>query len=500
MMAKCEALGIRFTGWRLFQTQCGGVDGHLMAVAPTGSGKTEASLLWAARNLSRQPGSKLLYLLPTMATSNAIYGRFTKIFGTKSVGLCHSTADLVLEQELDHDKARDVLLDRTFSRPVTVSTIDQFLTMGMNVGRWALKELNTALSLVVVDEVHAYDSWTLGLLVSSIHRLSQLGSRFLLMSATFPNALLKFLHKHLKNPAVVRDTELLSQARNRFRCIEGGIEEALSLTRALCHRGRRVLLVRNSVEACQQSARALEKLNPVCLHSRFIFRDRRDKEDGLDDIQLLVSTQVVEVSLDIDFDVLITENAPPDAVIQRAGRVNRRLQKANSEVIIFHHDDVSLKIYDSDGTGILDASWHAFQDRFDQRLTEEELLDLVEQVYGEPDFESQPSYLEAKSIHDRVLENKLGLLDSLFDEDDEGLRLSTRLFNEVQVGVIPVCFEEDALRVPPRRRREFEVRVPLWMFRKYGRRTKELPICEIGYDDTYGVQGSNSSWPSTDFF
>ncbi len=500
MIDKCEGLGIRFSGWRRFQSGCGGVEGHLMAVAPTGSGKTEASLLWAARNLKTRPGSKLLYLLPTMATANSIYERFTKIFGVGAVGLCHSTADLVLENELVSGRAGDVLLDRTFSRPVTVSTVDQLLTTGMNVGRWALKELNSALSLVVVDEIHAYDSWTLGLLISSIRRLSRLGSRFLLMSATFPDALLNFVRNHLNNAEVVRDTELLSEARNRFRCIDGGIDEALALSRALCRRGRRVLLVRNSVKACQESARLLEDLNPVCLHSRFIFRDRREKEKGLDETRLLVSTQVVEVSLDIDFDVLITENAPPDAVIQRAGRVNRRRQKPDTEVVVFHHDDRSLKVYDPDGAGVLDNSWRALKLRADRRLTEQELLDLVEEVYGDPDYEAQKSYQEARGLYDRVLENKLGFLDSLFDEDDENLKLSTRLVTQVQMGVIPACFEEHALRVHPRKRREFEVRVPLWMFRKYGRRSQELPICEIGYDEIYGVQESESAGPSSEFF
>ena len=383
---------------------------------------------------------------------------------------------------------------------MTVSTVDQLLTTGMNAGRWALKELNAALSLVVVDEVHAYDSWTLGLLISSMRRLSALGSSFCLMSATFPHALLTFIHKHLNNAEVVRDTELLSQARNRFRCIDGGIDEALALARALCGRGRRILLVHNSVKACQQSAEALQEFNPVCLHSRFIFRDRRSKEKGLDRAQLLVSTQVVEVSLDIDFDVLITENAPPDAVIQRAGRINRRLGKLDTEVVIFHHDEVTGKVYDSDGTGVLDDSWNAFRQRSDRPLTEQDLLDLVEEVYGDPDFESQPSYVEAKRIYDRVLENKLGLLDSLFDEDDEQLPLSTRLTTQIQVGVIPACFEEEALRVFPRKRREFEVRVPLWMFRAYGRRTRDLPICDVNYDDKYGVQTTDSRGATSYFF
>ena len=87
--------------------------------------------------------------------------------------------------------------------------------------------------------------------------------------------------------------------------------------------GRRVLVVVNTVALCQALSQRLSKLNPICYHSQFILKDRKVIEEKLNDTHFVIATQVVEVSLDLDFDWLFTECAPPDAIAQRAGRVNR---------------------------------------------------------------------------------------------------------------------------------------------------------------------------------
>ena len=145
----------------------------MIAIAPTGSGKTEASLLWALAALQRRRGGKLLYLLPTMVTANSIFSRLEDYFGQGNVGLSHSTASLLLEDEReDHESIRNALFDRSFMLPATVATVDQLLASGFNSGKWTLIEANAANSVIVIDEIHAYDAWTLGLVIATIRRLS----------------------------------------------------------------------------------------------------------------------------------------------------------------------------------------------------------------------------------------------------------------------------------------------------------------------------------------
>ena len=86
----------------------------------------------------------------------------------------------------------------------------------------------------------------------------------------------------------------------------------------------RILIVVNTVQQCQTVAKALANSKPVCYHSKFIFKHREEKEKCIATFctRLLIATQVVEVSLDIDYDVLLTNRAL-DALVQRAGRANR---------------------------------------------------------------------------------------------------------------------------------------------------------------------------------
>ena len=84
---RCAQKGITFSGLRNFQKKVGKTLGDAIAIAPTGSGKTEAALLWAINNIQDMKNAKLIYLLPTMATANSIWIRFSELFGSENVGL-----------------------------------------------------------------------------------------------------------------------------------------------------------------------------------------------------------------------------------------------------------------------------------------------------------------------------------------------------------------------------------------------------------------------------
>ena len=214
------------------------------------------------------------------------------------------------------------MFDKTFIRPATVATVDQLLTIGFNGRRWDIKEINAANAVVIVDEVHAYDGWTLGLLISAIHHFSRLGTRFLLMSATLPSHTRAILQKALPEAVYIADDTLTHERRSTYMVKERYIhKDRDAITRAV-HEGRRVLVVVNTVRQCQELAQQLCELRPICYHSHFVLEDRnrieadiqRTEEGG----RLVVATQVVEVSLDLDFDWLFTECAPADALVQRA--------------------------------------------------------------------------------------------------------------------------------------------------------------------------------------
>ena len=109
---------------------------------------------------------------------------------------------------------------------------------------------------------------------------------------------------------LIQDAELLDAKRSRYFVDDRNIQNAKEDIVSAVEAGYRVLVVVNTVELCQQMARDMSDYNPVCYHSRFIHKDRKRIEQKIEESNFVIATQVVEVSLDIDFDWLFTECAP----------------------------------------------------------------------------------------------------------------------------------------------------------------------------------------------
>jgi CRISPR-associated endonuclease/helicase Cas3 len=511
-----------FAGYKPFQADCAAAEGHVIATAPTGSGKTEASWLWALGQVERGHARKVILLLPTMVTANSIHQRLVAFFDLHGheVGLVHSTADLVRgetndgEDEADRADVRaDHLSETHFFRPVTVGTVDQLLVPLLHAGRWAMKTLAAAGAAVVIDEVHAYEPHTLGLISLLIRQLAPLGTRFMVMSATMPRALKAVIRAALASdeadaPPIgeVEDDDLLDSARNTWETCGTPLigwlfnqdskdrlvpsPEFLELWGRRNDRGapQKILIVVNTVKRCQDLAKSLGDFafELVCYHSKFIFEDRRAKERRINEKppRLLIATQVVEVSLDIDYDILLTECAPIDALVQRAGRVNRTRRCAPGRVVVHRHEEESEIIYKYP-PGVLDATW-ALCEALHMPPTERDLIALVEQVYQGHDPAGSAEFRQIQESTRQNQRRLAGILDSPRPREDDD-RLMTRTDDYPQVSVIPQCFEAEAKACLPAQRKRFELKVPIWYARQKKVATDDLPICPMGYDPGFGA-------------
>jgi CRISPR-associated endonuclease/helicase Cas3 len=478
----CAEKKIAFSNLRPFQQECADTKGHVIAVAPTGSGKTEAALFWALNNIREMQDAKLIYLLPTMVTANSIFLRMEEYFGKGNVGLSHSTATFLMGNEEESD-GRTVLFDKSFIKPATVATVDQLLTAGFNSGKWTLIEANAANSVVIIDEIHSYEPWTLGLIIESLKHFSKMGTRFMLMSATLPNYLIDLFEHALPDAKIIRDESLLASCRNRFQTVEKTIDDAIPDIEQSVKSGKKTLVVVNNVAKCQELYEKLRHLDPICYHSKFTFDDRRIKETGIDDAQLLIATQVVEVSLDIDFEVMYTECAPPDALVQRAGRVNRRRTKTNSWIYIYRHSKTSERIYDQNSTGLLSQSFENFKNSHSE-LTESDLISIVETVYKGTDIDDSEHFIDASKRYAEVHETLMGIFDNPNKFEDK-----TRRVEYLQVPVIPAQFrgKVTAPGFPPSKRRLYEVKMPYWYVRKHKEIVDDITFCEMKYDAEIGA-------------
>lgn len=340
---------------RYFQRRCKEKYGDMMLIAPTGSGKTEAALYWAQNNYKEN--SRLFYVLPYQASINAMYQRLGEVFPKENIGVLHSDAvsflySLQNEDEADiKDKENETRnmasLAKEIYYQIRVCTPQQLLKFGLKGKGWEYLYLELSNSLLIYDEIHAFQPQLVGLTLATAKLLKDMGARLCFASATFPDFLKALINEKLGKLEQISpakeyderymdleeyklDEEVVMRKRHNIRIVDGSLIDNLDKITNIVESGKSVLIIANHVKTAQRLFEALEAYQPMLLHSRFNRADRRQKEKLLiseNKPNLVIATQVIEVSLDIDYEVMFTEPAPIDALVQRFGRVNRKGQR-----------------------------------------------------------------------------------------------------------------------------------------------------------------------------
>lgn len=418
------------------QRQIGSHGGSSLLVAPTGSGKTEAALLWAsaqARGASGVP--RLFYTLPYQASMNAMYDRLEAIFPTK-VGLMHGRSVLALYQRfMDQDvSAGDATrhargaqaLARLHAHPIRVFSPYQLLKAAYQLKGYEAMLSDYALGAFVFDEIHAYEPARLAMILETVRDLREkFGARFLVMSATLPAPVRARVREALGRVQVVTPPRSLFEAftRHRIHLVPGALMSDSGLRRIVSalNAGQAVLVVCTTVGGAQQAHRLLRaRLSPasrdrlVLLHGRFTARDRLAHESriiraaglrsSVREPVVLVATQVVEVSLNLDFDTVFSEPAPLEALVQRFGRVNRNRRLTLAPVHVFCEPRDGQRVYEpalvaraigvlgeADGQPVDEAEVQRWLDR----IYSGEVLSWWEARYGPAAVEFRQAFLAA---------------------------------------------------------------------------------------------------------
>ncbi len=393
------------------QREAQAVVGSALLTAPTGSGKTEAALLWAARQAADDGLPRLFYTLPYQASMNAMKLRLGESFGEKNVGLQHGRGLLALYRLLlernygPEDAARQARWARNLAN-LNYPPVRVFSPYQMLKGMYRLKGYEALLAdyhgaAFIFDEIHAYEVKRLALILKTIQYLAQnYNTRFLIMSATFPSLIKGWLSEALGTPVEITATsELFDEfKRHRLHLVDGELMSKKGMRRMVddALAGRSVLVVCNLVDRAQFVYHQLSQtlsghgIHVELLHGRFNMRDRSAKEKLVREATgsksenrrpiVLVATQVVEVSLDIDLDTIYSDPAPLEALVQRFGRINRRRKQADlAPVHVYRQPNDGQKIYDS---ALVQRTLTILEREHDRSLDESAVGGWLDEIYS----------------------------------------------------------------------------------------------------------------------
>ena len=359
--------------------------GLLILEAQMGAGKTEAALAAAEIFAARFQCGGLFFGLPTQATANGIFPRLKNWAAAQSqemahsIRLAHGAAALNEEyrqlfsgQAQTEEDEEGLLVHSWFQgnkqallADFVIGTVDQLLLAALKQRHLMLRHLGLAGKVVIIDECHAYDAYMNQYLDRALAWLGCYQVPVLLLSATLParrrgELVRAYLGGRAKagpwersqdyplltwteRGAVLQQAVPLPPGERQVAC--GFMEEKAlpSLLREMLEAGGCAGIIVNTVKKAQALAQSLGEALPefeiLLVHAQFILPDRAEKEQELlarlgkeskpEQRQrlIVVGTQVLEQSLDIDFDYLITELCPMDLLLQRIGRLHRHRRK-----------------------------------------------------------------------------------------------------------------------------------------------------------------------------
>lgn len=464
-----------------------------------GLGKTEAALFGAEELGQKKGAGGLFFGLPTQATSNGIFPRILgwlnsieKDFdGNLSLRLVHGkaslnedfislmknseSASLVNIDESSYEKESSIIVNEWFSGRKTtnwddfvVGTIDQLLLLSLKQKHLALRHLGFSKKVVIIDEVHSYDSYMNVYLYESLKWLGAYNVHVIILSATLPaEKRIKMAEVYLKGkgqsftsdnlkdlkdlnqdtyPLITyTDGNEIKQETNfqkddnewkvKVKIIKENKENLINILEGFLEKDGVVGIILNTVKSSQELAKLCSKKFGEdiveLLHSSFIATDRINKEEKLLNMigkgskrpekKIIIGTQVIEQSLDIDFDVLITELAPMDLMLQRIGRLHRHdivrpSQFKNPKCYILgtneylEFDEGSVSVY---GEYLLARSQYFLKNSIN---IPEDISTLVQKVYNEVDINF------GEDLKEKYYKMKNKYLSSLMKKEDKAYK------------------------------------------------------------------------------
>lgn len=412
-------------------------DKNLMIIGSTGIGKTEGSLLWSKND-------KTFFTLPLRISINAIYERILENIGYMHAGLLHSTAIDYLEEKGDEQELSKIEQSRNLYEKITTCTIDQIFPFVFKYRGYEKIYATLSYSKVIIDEIQAYSPEIVAVILKGLQMINNLGGKFMIMTATLP----RIYKEKLEDMGIEFEYQefIKNTKRHRIKLCDKKIDEDLDEIYKKSQT-KKVLIIVNTVNKAIELYDKLKQIgadNISVLHSRFKQEDRSQKEKCIKEFSnkkeergIWITTQIVEASLDIDFDLLYTEMSTLDSLFQRLGRCYR------SRVYEEREPNVCVYIQDTSGVGyIYDKEIYeksiSLLEKYDGEILEEKIkIELVDKLYSKEMLEGTEFYKNFKK--------SFLILDNIVDYETSKKDAQKILRNIDNIEVIPKSVYDENL-------------------------------------------------------
>lgn len=439
---------------------------NLVVVASTGMGKTESALLWI-------DNSKAFFTLPIRVSINALFKRTTEEIGFKHTGLLHSTSLDFLEDE-GFESSMDIYeQSRNLASKICFTTIDQIFKIPFKYKGYEKIYATLSYSKVIIDEIQAYSPRIAAVILKGLEMIDKIGSTFLVMTATLPGIYKEYLKE--KGIEFKYATFLSSKKRHVISIHEGRLSDDL---KKIIEKGERkkVLIIANTVKKADEIFERIKNYNfknAFLLHSLFIQKDRQRLESQIKEFDkhgetgIWVTTQIVEASLDIDFDFLFTEFSSLDSLFQRMGRCYRKRE--------FDLSEPNVHVYSGDASGIgiiydkeiFELSLEAIQPYNFNEIDEETKVKLVDEVYSREKLKDT----EFLKVFDKSIEFIENIVDFEFDRAN-----AQQILREIEnIKVIPIEVYENNLELIESYYKCINKKAKYKLFREINKLTVSIP-------------------------
>ena len=431
-----ERMDSKGFNWNALQTYCRRKsEENLVIIGSTGIGKTEASLLWAGNH-------KIFYVLPLRTAINSMYERIKRDFISqdydRKLGLLHGeTASQYLSMEGDRDLYREddndkfyryYNLTKNISLPLTISTPDQIFNFVFKYNGYELKLATLAYSKLVVDEIQAYSPDILAYTIHAISEVSRHGGKFSIFTATLAPFVRDLLMESLGDICFDENVFLTEEIRHKIKINDSRItsEYICNFVKERSKEKKSYLVVMNTVRDAQEMYGEIreaigDEIDVKLIHSRFTVQDRAKKEkEILEDGNyknfqakstnsvIWVSTQVVEASLDIDFDYLFTELSELLSLFQRMGRTYRKRCILNGDSNVFVFTEIRENLLKSDEKGFIDRGLY--------ELSKEALLEQGDGIISELDKKRMiDTFFTTEKLEKKQRQNRAYFIKEYYD-------------------------------------------------------------------------------------